>query len=286
MREILVDKVVHFDTNSFISIMFEHGCTKFRTSQKAIVDPLKTPLDASLSQIMGNMMFSLFWSFPISVAMRSSLLTDIILNWEKVQCVLDDASISFTFFQEMPACAIDDASLQYDRHSLHCVLGSVSNNSASRQTTGLPVLSWFVSSSTLKLVRSWEERVWEAPCAWLVSRQTTGFRVLSCFTSFSWKERVSISWERNVFLASCKWLASRQTTGFPDLSWSGFGFGWLNWEPLDCRTTSPSGCRATSEPNSFIQSCFKEIFGGGRGDMYTFPYMTSPVSILTTFGIQ
>ena len=25
--------------------------------------------------------------------------------------------------------------------------------------------------------------------------------------------------------------------------------------------TYPSGCRATSEPNSFSQSCFKEIFG-------------------------
>ena len=48
MREILVGKIVHFNTNFFISIMFEHGCTKFRTSQKAIVDPLKTLLDASL----------------------------------------------------------------------------------------------------------------------------------------------------------------------------------------------------------------------------------------------
>ena len=77
--------------------------------KKAIVDPFKTPLDTSLSQIMGNKLFSLFCSFPTSVAMRSSLLNDMILNWEKVQCFLDDASIGFTFFQEMPACAIDDA---------------------------------------------------------------------------------------------------------------------------------------------------------------------------------
>ena len=49
---------------------------------------------------------------------------------------------------------------------------------------------------------------------------------------------------------------------------------------------SLSGCRATSEPNSSIQSCFKEIFGGGRGDAKTFSYMASPVSIRTTFGIQ
>ena len=41
----------------------------------------------------------------------------------------------------------------------------------------------------------------------------------------------------------------------------------------------PAACRATSGPNSFIQSCFKEVFGGGKGDSYTFSYMTSPVSI-------
>ena len=35
-----------------------------------------------------------------------------------------------------------------------------------------------------------------------------------------------------------------------------------------------------------FHSCFKEILGGGRGDMYTFSYKTSPVFSLTTFGIQ
>ena len=54
MREILVGKVVHFDTNFFISIMFELARTKFRISHKAIVDPFEMPLDASLFQIMGN----------------------------------------------------------------------------------------------------------------------------------------------------------------------------------------------------------------------------------------
>ena len=42
----------------------------------------------------------------------------------------------------------------------------------------------------------------------------------------------------------------------------GFGFGLVGW--------LASACRATSEPNSFIQSCFKEIFGGSRSDVYTF----------------
>ena len=58
-------------------------------------------------------------------------------------------------------------------------------------------------------------------------------------------------------------------------SW--FGFGWLGWELFDCRTTgfsvlSVSGCRAASETNFFIQSCFKEIFGGGRSDANTFSW--------------
>ena len=70
------------------------------------------------------------------------------------------------------------------------------------------------------------------------------------------------------------------------VSWFGFGFGWFDWELLACWTTGPYGRWATSEPNSFMQSCFKEIFGGGRGDAYTFSYMTSSVSIRTTFGIQ
>ena len=108
-RNILVRKFVPFKTNFFISIMFEHGFTKIRISQEAIVDPFKMLLDASLFQIMGLMIFFLFWSFPISVAMRSSLLNHVVWNWEKVQCILDDASVDCTFFQEMPANAIDDA---------------------------------------------------------------------------------------------------------------------------------------------------------------------------------
>ena len=47
-------------------------------------------------------------------------------------------------------------------------------------------------------------------------------------------------------------------------------FGWLGW--------LSSACRASSETNSFIQSFLKEIFGGGRGDAYTFSHMISSVS--------
>ena len=67
---------------------------------------------------------------------------------------------------------------------------------------------------------------------------------------------------------------------------SRIGFGWVARKIFACRATSPCGCRATFEPNSLFHSCFSEIFGGGRGDIKTFSYMTSSVSILTTLGIQ
>ena len=72
--EILFCKIVPFETNVFISIMFEHGFTKIRISHETIVNPCEFSLDAPLVQNMGQMIFFLFWSFPTSVAMRSSLL--------------------------------------------------------------------------------------------------------------------------------------------------------------------------------------------------------------------
>ena len=59
MREILVRKLVHLDTDLFSSIMFELRCTKFGIFQKTIVDPFEMVLDASLFQVMGLMIFSL-----------------------------------------------------------------------------------------------------------------------------------------------------------------------------------------------------------------------------------
>ena len=190
---------------------------------------------------------------------------------------------------------------------------------SSRFTTSCTVLSWIVSSPPLKLVLSWEERVWEPSgtlfvwqlttgcpvlsCAawsstlklllssdervWVTPVSTTGRPFLSCLTASSWKERVSISWERDVFLAPGAVIGSIPTTGCPVLlSWSGLGFSWFDWALLDCWTICPPGRWASSEPNSLFQSCFKEIFGGGRGDAYTFSNMNSQVSILTTFGTQ
>ena len=103
-------------------------------------------------------------------------------------------------------------------------------------------------------------------------------------SSFFVGRLTSISWERDVFLLSCTVLVSSWTNDLTVLSRLGSRIGWFDWKLLDGCSTS--GRWACSEPNSLFHSCFKDIFGEGRGDMKTFSKKTSPVSILTTFGIQ
>ena len=119
--------------------------------------------------------------------------------------------------------------------------------------------------------------------AWITLVSTTGLSVLSEDTVSSWKELTSISWERTFFF-HLEQFSCHSWTGLPVLSRFWFRISWFDWKLLDICPTS--GRWACSEPNSLFHSCFKEIFGGGRGDMYTFSYKTSPISILTTFGIQ
>ena len=71
---------------------------------------LSNPLfDASLSQIMGNMVFFLFFSLPIAMATRSPILNDIVRDWEKIQCPSKDTSAGLILCKEMPASAVNDA---------------------------------------------------------------------------------------------------------------------------------------------------------------------------------
>ena len=78
MGEIFLRVLVHLDADFFSSINAELRFTKYGIVLEAIVNPCKTFLDASLSQIMGNKMFSLFFSLPITMAMRSPFLNDIV----------------------------------------------------------------------------------------------------------------------------------------------------------------------------------------------------------------
>ena len=76
--EIFLRVLVHLDADFFSSINAELRFAKYGIVLEAIVNPFKTFLDASLSQIMVNNVFSLFFSLPITMAMRSTLLDDIV----------------------------------------------------------------------------------------------------------------------------------------------------------------------------------------------------------------
>ena len=72
--EIFLRVLVHLVTDFVSSTNFELRFTRCGVFWEAIVNPFKISLDASLSQMMGNMMVFLFFSLPKSMAMRSSLL--------------------------------------------------------------------------------------------------------------------------------------------------------------------------------------------------------------------
>ena len=132
-------------------------------------------------------------------------------------------------------------------------------------STGLTVLVWsastFSSASLSLSTRSTDTG----------TQLLTGLPVLSLVLSQPNKTPLSNSW---VSEPNGCWLS----TSLPVLTLGFLVFCWVCWE-----SSIPP---ATSEPNSRIQLSLKEIFGGGRGDSYTFSYMISPVSIRTAFGIQ
>ena len=82
---------------------------------EAIVNS-KILFDASFCEIMGDKLFSLFFSLPTRIAMRSHLLNDIVRDWEQIQLPSEDTSAGLILSQEMPATAVNDS------HSLHCTL--------------------------------------------------------------------------------------------------------------------------------------------------------------------
>ena len=136
------------------------------------------------------------------------------------------------------------------------------------------------SEINVHLVQHWVLLTWLVTCV----KADTGFLHSIMLNSFFMNRTCFDLLGTGRFLPPGAVQGSLPKTGCSILSWRGIGFGWFKWELLNCWTTCPSSHRATSEPNSFIQSCLNENFGGGRRDVTTFSYMTSQVSIKTTFG--
>ena len=58
---------------------------------------------------MGNKVLSLFFSLPITIAMRSPFLNDIVRDGENILSPLVKMSAGFIFSQKMPTSAVNDA---------------------------------------------------------------------------------------------------------------------------------------------------------------------------------
>ena len=136
---------------------------------------------------------------------------------------------------------------------------------------------------------------------WLFIKKNLPVLTLSASTflsaSLSWSKR-STDTGTQLFtgLPCIHWCFRRQTrhlcrfpqhsnrmVALPKLVSCSYNWIWGLWVGF-CWESSPPP--ATSEPNSFIQLSLKEIFGGGRGDAYTFSTSISPDSIIIAFGIQ
>ena len=144
-----------------------------------------------------------------------------------------------------------------------------------RESMSASILSRIVSLSVLSVLASWQTS--GSSCIATVC--------LSVCPDLSWvwsTLRLLLSSDEHVWTT----ITSCVIPSCPDLSRIGFGVGWVGWKNLVCRTTPPSGCWTTYEPNSLVFSWCTEIFGGGRGDMDAFSFKTSPVFSLTTLGIQ
>ena len=127
---IFVRKIIHLATKIFGSTNFNRIPAEFVISYKSIVDTLVVLPFSLLLELMGNVVFFVSWHLPVTVPVRSPFLYMVVWHRKEVHRVLDEFLILLcSSSQEVPARAVDDASMI--KHTLHCVLGSVSSNSHS-----------------------------------------------------------------------------------------------------------------------------------------------------------
>ena len=110
----------------FVSIIFNRSITEFWTSYGSIMDSLEELLLALLLQLVGRMVFPVSRLLTISM----SFLDDVFRNRKKVHRILDEFLIfPLPLRKKCPHVQQMIPMFQYDKHTLHCVLGSVSSNS-------------------------------------------------------------------------------------------------------------------------------------------------------------
>ena len=78
---------------------------------------------------MDDAVVLLFFSLPVTMAMKSPFLNDIVLDWKKIQCPSEDISAGLILSQEMPANALDDALIPVQKAFFAGIVSHNSNSS-------------------------------------------------------------------------------------------------------------------------------------------------------------
>ena len=97
---------------------------------------MDTPVElflAFLLERIRDVVLVIPWLLPITVPVGSPFLYVVVGTRERSMMYWTKFLFSSVpFLQEVPTRAIDDADVQYDRHTLHCALGSMSSSSTIR----------------------------------------------------------------------------------------------------------------------------------------------------------
>ena len=130
MRVVFVRQFVHLTTYFFIATDIKHILAELLIADEPVVDTQEVLLLAFILERIRDVVLVIPWLLPVTVPVGSPFLDVVIGNREEIHGVLDKYLVFLrSVSQEVPARAIDDAAVPYDRNTLHCALDSISSSS-------------------------------------------------------------------------------------------------------------------------------------------------------------
>ena len=128
VRVIFVRQFVHLATHFLRATGVKHVLAELLVSDEPVVDTQV----AFLLERIRDVVLVIPWLLPVTVPVGSPFLCVVVRNREEIHGVLDKFLVLLgSVSKEVFARAEDMPTTQYDRHTLHCALGSVSSSSHS-----------------------------------------------------------------------------------------------------------------------------------------------------------
>ena len=119
VRVVFVRQFVHLTTNFFSATDVKHVLAELLVSDEPVVDT-QVELLASLLERIRDVVHLIPWLLPVTVPVGSPFLYVVIRNREEIHSALDKFLVLL--------CSDSQDVPQYDRHTLHCALGSISSS--------------------------------------------------------------------------------------------------------------------------------------------------------------